>query len=105
MMAYPHITISHDLDQKVREYAMIKNLKYSHAVSELINYGFNSINENKNSEVNITLLEKILSKEKYITILLEQLYSDMYMEAKTNPKDNAGLKTIKNKLFGKDFYD
>ena len=51
------------------------------------------------------LLKKILGKEKYLTLLLEQLYSDMYMEAKTNPKDNVGLKTIKNKLFGKDFYD
>ena len=57
------------------------------------------------SSVNSTLFEKILGNEKYITMLLEQLYSDMYMEAKTNPKDNIGLKTIKNRFFKKDFYD
>lgn len=104
-MARPHITISDELDKKITEYATIKHIKYSKAVEELTNYGFMHLEDKKNYEVQISLFEKILGKEKYITLLLEQLYSDMYMEAKTNPKDNVGLKVIKNKLFKKDFYD
>ena len=57
-MAYPHISISHELDKSIREYATIRKIKYSQAVTELINYGFNYINENKNYEINQTILIK-----------------------------------------------
>jgi DNA topoisomerase IA len=53
----------------------------------------------------IKKIQDVLGKEKYITLILEQLYSDMYMEAKTNPNDNTGLKIIKNRIFKRDFYD
>lgn len=104
-MAYPHISISHELDNSIREYATIRKIKYSQAVTELINYGVNYINENKNYEINQTILNKILGNEKYIITVLEQFYSDMYMEAKTNPNNNEGLKTIKNKFYKRDFDD
>lgn len=104
-MKYPHITITDELNEKINNYANKRNVRFSTAVEELTSYGFKYIQDNKNYEVNSTLFEKILGNEKYITLLLEQLYSDMYMEAKTNPKDNIGLKTIKNRFFKKDFYD
>ena len=104
-MARANITISNDLYNKINEYAKIRDLRFSKAIEELSYGGLQSLHENKIYETQIELLKKILGKEKYLTLLLEQLYSDMYMEAKTNPKDNVGLKAIKNKLFGKDFYD
>ena len=104
-MARPHITLNDDLDNRIKEYANIKHVKYSKAIEELVNYGFTHLEDKKNYEVQMSLFEKILGKEKYITLILEQLYSDMYMEAKTNPNDNAGLKIIKNKIFKRDFYD
>ena len=104
-MKYPHITITDELNERITNYAKTKKIRFSTAVEELTLYGFKYIQDNKNYEVNSALFEKILSNEKYIKVLLEQLYSDMYMEAKTNPKDNIGLKTIRNRLFKKDFYD
>ena len=50
-MACPHISISHELDKSIREYATIRKIKYSQAVSELINDGFKYRNENKNYEI------------------------------------------------------
>lgn len=104
-MKYPHITITDELNERITNYAKEKNIRFSTAVEELTSYGFKYIQDNKNYEINSVLFEKILSNEKYIKVLLEQLYSDMYMEAKTNPKDNIGLKIIRNRLFKKDFYD
>lgn len=104
-MARSHITISDELYRKISEHAIIRKITFSKAVEELSNYGLNYLEDNKNYEIEISLFEKILGKQKYITLLLEQFYSDMYMEAKTNPKDNEGLRVIKNKMFKKDFYD
>ena len=104
-MKYPHITITDELNTKINNYANARNIRFSTAVEELTLYGFRYIEDNKNYEVNSALFEKILGNEKYITMLLEQLYSDMYMEAKTNPKENIGLKSIKSKFFKKDFDD
>ena len=104
-MARSHITISDDLYRRISEYAKIRKITFSKSVEELSNYGLSYLESNKNYEIEISLFEKILGKQKYITLLLEQFYSDMYMEAKTNPKDNEGLRIIKNKMFKKDFYD
>ena len=104
-MARVHITISEDSYKRINEYASIRKITFSKAIEELSNYGLNHLEERNNYEIQISLFEKILGKQKYITLLLEQFYSDMYMEAKTNPKDNEGLKVIKNKIFKKDYHD
>ena len=104
-MARVHITISNDLYRRISEYASIRKLTFSKAIEELSNYGLSYLEGNNNYEIQISLFEKILGKQKYITLLLEQFYSDMYMEAKTNPKDNEGLRIIKNKMFKKDYHD
>ena len=104
-MARIHITINDVSCKRINEYASIRKLTFSKAIEELSNYGLNRLEESNNYEIQISLFEKLLGKQKYITLLLEQFYSDMYMEAKTNPKDNEGLRVIKNKLFKKDFYD
>ena len=104
-MARSHITISDELYRRISEHSKIRKITFSKAVEELSNYGLNYLEDNKNYEIEISLFEKILGKQKYITLLLEQFYSDMYIEAKTNPKDSEGLRVIKNKMFKKDFYD
>lgn len=104
-MARANITISDDLFFKIKDYAEIRKLRFSKAIEELAYIGLDTLNDKKNYELQMELFNKILGNEKYITILLEQFYSDMYMEAKTNPKNNEGLKTIKNKFYKKDFDD
>lgn len=104
-MARVHITISDDLYKRVSDHANIRKITFSKAIEELSNYGLSYLEGSNNYEIQISLFEKILGKQKYITLLLEQFYSDMYMEAKTNPKDNEGLRIIKNKMFKKDYHD
>jgi len=104
-MEYPHIVISSDLKAKVNEYAKSRQIKFSVAVSELVELGFKHLNDNQTVQTNLTLFEKILGNEKYITMILEQLYADMDFDGKNNPKNNIGLNKIKASFIRNKFDD
>ena len=78
-MARVHITISDDLYKRICEYASIRKLTFSKAIEELSNYGLNRLEESNNYEIQISLFEKILGKQKYITLLLNKKFISFFL--------------------------
>ena len=104
-MKYPHITLSDKLDKEIRDYTDLRKIKYSVAVTELIEYGFKFLQERKELDHNTMLLEKILNKEIYIKNLLEQFYSDLEIDNHTNPNNNKSLNDFKRRQYKDNYID
>jgi hypothetical protein len=102
-MANPHISITDELDNKVRTYAEEHNLRYSHVVSKLLEKALKEIEMDKKFDSIIRLLRKTNFNTKYNAELFEQLYSDLGLELSSNPKTNEYIKKFKNK-YKKDYY-
>lgn len=96
-MVYPHVTLPNELDKKIKEYALDHGIKYSLAVQKLIESGFDRTNTNRLVEMNNTFLERINSRQNYMCLLLEQMYSDMEFRELSNPKKNIALQQFKSK--------
>jgi len=105
IMKYPHITMSDELDNQIRDYTDLRKIKYSVAVTELIEYGFKYLKDKNELYKNNMLLEKIFSKEIYIKNLLEQLYSDLEIDNHTNPNENKTLNQFRNKQYKDSYID
>lgn len=96
-MVYPHVTLPDELDKKIKEYALDHGIKYSLSVQKLIEAGFDRTNTNRLVEMNNTFLERINSRQNYMCLLLEQMYSDMEFGALSDPKKNIALQQFKSK--------
>jgi len=102
----PHISISEELDNKIKSYQNDNKIKYySDAVSEIILKGFELTNYSKQLDNILVLLERLNSKNGYIKNLLEQLYSNLEIETTTNPKNNKSLQNFKNKYLKDNYND
>lgn len=98
-----HITIPSEIDEMINDYANKSGIKFSQAVSKLVESGLSNIELNKSINSYIGLLDRIFSKLSYNTSLLEQFYSDMDLDDLSNPNKNIALAKFKNK-FNKDRY-
>src|SRR5574344_139330 len=94
-MADPHISLSSDVDSKVRNYCKLNGYKYSEGIRNLIELGLYNLEMNKKLELNSELLSKTYSKSIYIIDLVEKLYSDLEITNNSNPKDNKALQEFK----------
>ena len=100
-MADPHIYLTDEIKNKVKEYSKNTGLNFSQSVRKLLEIGLNSSDTNILLKQNTVLLEKIFSRQLYIRDLMEQFYSDMEIEKLSNPRSNKALqkfKTNKDKL-------
>ena len=100
----PHISVTKELDKKVRDYCNANDLNYSQAVRKLIEQGLNHIDTNKKIDLNNSLMERIYSRQIYIRDLLEQFYADMEIEKSLNPNNNKALQKFKTER-NKDKYN
>ena len=98
-MVSPHISLTDEIDQKVREYCKNNNLNYSQGIRKLIETGLDT------KDTNNSLLENIFSKQIYIRDFLEQFYSDMEIEKLSNPKNNKALQKYKLEKYRDKFND
>ncbi len=103
-MISPHISLTDELDKRIRDYCSANDLKYSQAVRKLIEQGLNNIDTNKKIDLNNSLMEKIYSRQIYIKDLLEQFYTDMEIEKVLNPNNNKALQKFKSERY-KDKYN
>ena len=103
-MISPHISLTNELDKRIRDYCSANDLKYSQAVRKLLEQGLNNIDTNKKLDLNNSLLEKIYSRQIYIRDLLEQFYTDMEIDKVLNPNNNKALQKIKSERY-KDKYN
>ena len=100
-MADPHIYLTQDIKDRVKEYANNNGLNFCQSIRTLIEIGLNSSEENILLKQNSVLLEKIFSRQLYLRDLIEQFYYDMEIEKLSNPRNNKALqkfKTNKDKL-------
>ncbi|HAB67009.1 hypothetical protein [uncultured Clostridium sp.] len=104
-MVSPHISLTDEIDQKVREYCKNNNLNYSQGIRKLIETGLDTKDTNKKLDLNNSLLENIFSKQIYIRDFLEQFYSDMEIEKLSNPKNNKALQKYKLEKYRDKFND
>lgn len=104
-MVNPHISLTDEIDQKIRQYCKNNNLNYSQGIRYLIELGLDTKDTNKKIDLNNSLLENIFSKQIYIRDLLEQFYSDMEIETSTNPKNNRALQKFKLEKYKDKFND
>lgn len=98
MIIRTHISIPSEIDTIIKNYANKNGLKYSQAVSKLIELGSSNIDLNKYITDNNGILDRIFSKLCFNTSLLEQFYSDMEIDNLTNPNKNSTLNKFKNKF-------
>lgn len=98
MIIRTHISIPSEIDTIIKNYANRNGLKYSQAVSKLIELGSSNIDINKYIASNNGILDRIFSKLCFNTSLLEQFYSDMEIDNLTNPNKNSALNQFKNKI-------
>lgn len=103
-MVSPHISLTKELDDKIRTYCSDNDLKYSQGVRKLIEQGLNNIDTNKKLDLNNSLMEKIYSRQIYIRDLVEQLYTDLEIEQVLNPNHNKALQKFKSERY-KDKYN
>ena len=104
-MVSPHISLTDEIDQKVRKYCKNNNLNYSQGIRKLIETGLDTKDTNKKLDLNNSLLENIFSKQIYIRDFLEQFYSDMEIEKLSNPKNNKALQKYKLEKYRDEFND
>ena len=97
-MVSPHISLTDEIDQKVREYCKNNNLNYSQGIRKLIETGLDTKDTNKKLDLNNSLLENIRD-------FLEQFYSDMEIEKLSNPKNNKALQKYKLEKYRDKFND
>lgn len=104
-MADPHISLTNDIDLKVRNYCKLNGYKYSEGIRKLIELGLYNLEMNKKLELNSELLSKTYSKSIYIIDLIEKLYSDLEITNNSNPRDNKVLQEFKTNRFKDKFND
>ena len=104
-MADPHISLSNEIDSKVRNYCKANGLKYSQGIRNLIELGLYNLEMNRQIELNSSLLSKLYSKSIYTIDLIEKLYSDLEITNNSNPKDNKVLQEFKNSRYRDKFDD
>lgn len=104
-MVYPHISLSNDIDSRIREFCKINNFNYSQGIRRLIEFGLDNNEATKKLEMNNSLLENIFSKQIYLRDLIEQFYSDMEIEKLSNPKNNKALQKFKLENYKDKFND
>jgi len=99
-----HITFTDENARILNEY----QIEHPKGVSSYVNYlmecGIKYLSKENNTEININLLNKILSKTIYTRDLLEQLYSDLEIDNHTNPNNNKSLNQFKSKK-NKDYFN
>ena len=104
-MADPHISLSSEVDSKVRNYCKANGLNYSQGIRNLIELGLYNLETNRQIELNSSLLSKLYSKSIYTVDLIEKLYSDLEITNNSNPKDNKVLQEFKNSRYRDKFDD
>ena len=104
-MADPHISLSSEVDSKVRNYCKANGLNYSQGIRNLIELGLYNLEMNRQIELNSSLLSKLYSKSIYTVDLIEKLYSDLEITNNSNPKDNKVLQDFKNSRYRDKFDD
>lgn len=93
-----HISIPEDISLKIHEYADKSGIKYSQAVTKLVEYGLSNLEITKSINSYVGIIDRMFSKLCYSTSLLEQFYSDMEIENLTNPNKNKALEKFRNKI-------
>ena len=93
-----HISIPEEIDFKINNYANKVGLKYSQAVSKLVEIGLSNIELTESINSYVGILDRVFSKLCYNTALLEQFYSDLEIDTLTNPNNNLALKKFRNKI-------
>lgn len=94
------ISISDEIDEKIRNYAKLENINFSKAISILVELGLknlelSSILEKQNSDIN-----RLFSYLSLAFDLEKQLYSDLQIENITNPSKNLALQEFFKKRKG-----
>ena len=103
-MVYPHISLTSDIDAKIREYAEKNKIRYSQAINILVERGLTKENFISTNDLINGKVDAINNKQIYLIKLVEQFYSDMEIENITNPNNNKSLQSFKNKKY-KDLFN
>ncbi len=96
-MIRTHISIPEDIDKVIKDYCIKNDIKYSQAVSKLVELGTNNKEISELVNTNNNLMKKIYSRLAYSISLLEQFYSDMEIDELTNPNLNPALRDFRSK--------
>lgn len=103
-MVYPHISLTSDIDAEIREYAEKNKIRYSQAISILVEKGLTKENFISTNDLINGKVDALNNKQIYLIKLVEQFYSDMEIENITNPNNNKSLQSFKNKKY-KDLFN
>lgn len=93
-----HITIALDIDNKIKEYAEVRKISYSEAISQIVTLGFGNTDMMKKTDQMNSLLDRIYSKLCYTVALLEQSYSDFDWDKISDPEESKALNQFKANL-------
>lgn len=103
-MVMHHIGLTYDLEQSIKLYAMDNKISFSEAIRRLLSTGLNRDMNIMNYDLLDKKVNMIISRQKYIRVLIEQFYADMEIEELQDPNKNIALQKFKNHKF-KDYFD
>ena len=100
-----HIYFTKGEVNRIDEYCEARNLKFSPAVCGLIDFSLNNIDLIERLEKFQKDLSYLISNNRYIFLLLQQLYSDLEFENITDPKKSKSVNEFMKKIKGSNFND
>ena len=100
-----HIYFTNEEVAKINDYCKKNKLKFSTAVCKLTHIALE--NENINEKINHLQndISYLISNNRYVFLLLQQLYSDLDFENITDPKKSKSVSEFMKKLKGSNFND
>ena len=103
-MVKHHIGLTYEMEQLVRLYSLENKCNFSDAIRRLITIGLNRDKTITNQNELENKMNILLSRQKYTSALLEQLYTDMEIENLLDPKNCIPLQKFKNQKL-KDYFN
>ena len=100
-----HVYFSDDTIKKIELYQKKNNMRFSTAVCKLVDVALENVDVNEQLDGLKKDISYLTSNNRYIFLLLQQLYSDLDFENITNPKKSKPVNEFMKKLKGNNFND
>ncbi len=104
-MTKKSISLPNDVVEKINDYLIKKNMKFSPALADLVRLGSDTYKYNNTSVDILKKLDELDLQIRYLKKMLEQFYSDMEVDGGTDPKKCEALKLFWSKRIKDPFND
>lgn len=100
-----HIYFTADETDRINNYRKKNNIQFSTAVCRLTDLALDNIDVIERLEILQNDLSYLISNNRYVFLLLQQLYSDLDFENITDPKKSKSVIEFMKKIKGSSFND